>query len=537
MRVHPWIVCIFSVMALFTSQTGFAQNGDMGGLPGPGAAGGPLYPPNQYAPVNAGAPGAGGFVPPPPGGPAGAWDPIAAGQNGGPGYHPDRKPGPNISPFEHRYAEHQNEDGLWFFQSDNSNRRYYANFDIRIGRYRRPDQTKVGVDVAPPGFTPRFNGAPFPDFVPDDGGPNAPFFDFLQVDTGVFFDSFVGNRNQINTIAVGERSGEPDPSVNGFNLEWGFRDPGGNGLELAGWYTPEAHWAYSRGFNPPFEDVLLQTNSANGQPIVITHSLPIAVRDSFVNVPFDRFFGLSFESVSGGGHLDWLMTPLRQSSWYRIAPTVGMQMTYIGETFTFRGVDSGFSAIAPTTTTTVPATGDDFAVGNNGILIPVLPVLAPYEMQIYSEVDSYLFGPQLGLQYEIGGGTPRLVGKSRGGLAANHERLELSGFGVGDPTDLVSYNPNAAFREVQEHTRLSPTTSHEIIAEAKILGLIPIIKKVHFLEQAKFRAGYQINAAFEIQRPHRTIEYNGTPLIPAIRNDRETRWYVESWNFGLHWDY
>ncbi len=537
MRVHPRIVLILSVAAFSVCRIGMAQPGGFGSLPSDGNNGGAFAPPGALPPgalppgtispggsgYGAGYPGGGGFpgmenpyVGPPLVQPAGAWDPIAAGQNGGPGYHPDRQPWPHVSPFEDRFAEHTNEDGLWFFRRDNSDRKYFANLDYRFASYRRPDQTRVGFDTT----------ANTPNLLPFGS------FGFLPIDTGTLYDSFIGNGQSINTIAVKEQSLESDPTVNGFLLEWGFTDPTQNGFDFSVWYTPEAHMAYSRGFNPGRQEVINATNGRDGRPLTITNSLPIFDGTNVQLLTFDSFFGINFQSVGGGGDVNWKFTPIRQDSWYKIAPTAGFQAMYIGEDFSLEGVDtSGFRTFGGQ------------GLGNTFSLIPGFD--RSHLLRILSEVNSYLAGPQIGLKYEVGGENLKITGHSQVGVAMNREKITLSGFGVGDP--FVDFNRSAGpnplfsqdfrFREEQTHTRLSPTTSHEIMAQAKIFSLIPLINKIQFLEQAKFRIGYQINAAFEIQRPHRVIEYNGLPLIPAIRNDQETRWYVESYNFGVHWDY
>lgn len=567
MRVHPWILSVLSVMALSAGQSGFAQFDGLGGMPSSGGPGG------GYSPADPFAAGAGGFgdpnfsggfagdpnfVPPPPVNPAGAWDPIAAGQNGGPGYDPNRQPWPGISPFENQFVEHSHENELWFYRASNSGRKYYANVDYRLTNFRRPDVTRVGAEV---NLTPDFEDANT--LVPGSAGLA---LDFLPVDTGVLFDSFTGNRLLVNTVAVNEQHGESAPDVNGFRLEWGFREADDHGFEMSGWYAPEAHWAYSRGFNPNQADVLTGRNIDDMMPLTITNSLPLndGSRDG-VLVQFDKFFGLTFESEGGGGELNWLFSPVWRSEWYQFAPTAGMQFLYIGEKFSFRGLDSGLYTIpipgqnivttrpglAPIATTRV-GTKTPFLPGGLGPFVAV----APYEQQMLSEIDSYLTGPQVGMQFRVGGDHLRLIGKSNIGLAANYERMQLRTFGVGNPEILNGdfgrnflfppvtasgpnplYDQNSRFREEQTHLRLSPTTSHELMAEVGLFEYIPIVNRLHFLKEAKFRAGYQINVAFEVQRPNRTIEYNGFPLIPAIRNDQETRWYAESWNFGIHWNY
>ena len=202
-----------------------------------------------------------------------------------------------------------------------------------------------------------------------------------------------------------------------------------------------------------------------------------------------------------------------------------MQFLYIGEEFMFNAADSGGGY-----TVTIPP----------GLVNPATytQVVSPFESQIKSKVNSFLFGPQIGLRFQVGGDNLKLVGHSNVGLAMNHQRLELSSFGVGNALlNPAAFNQTMRFHEKQEHTLLSPITSHEVAFQANIFQFIPLVRKVHFLSEANFRIGYQIQAAYNVQRPNRTIQYNGFPLIPAIRTDQESRWYVQSYNFGLNWNY
>jgi hypothetical protein len=330
---------------------------------------------------------------------------------------------------------------------------------------------------------------------------------------------------------VNEQHLESNPGVNGFQLNWGFREPSDEGFQISGWYTPEGEWAYSRGYNPSRLQVVTETNFTLGLPLVIANALPVndglpdgvngAVNGDYLL--YDRFFGLNFTSISGGGELNWNFTPFWRSDWYQFAPTAGLQMLYIGEKFSFNAADSGGALIFD-----VPPGLEDPST--------YVQVVTPFESQIISQIDSWLFGPQVGLQFEIGGENLKIRGHSQVGLSMNHEQMELTSFGVGNGFGSY-FNQDTRFREEQNHTVLSPTTVQSIILEAKLFQYIPYVNKVHFLEEAKFRAGYQLNGAYNIQRPHRTVEYNAAPLIPAIRTDQAVSWYVQSWNFGIHWEY
>ncbi len=537
MRVHPWIASILSGLALLAGgQAGFAQQNEMESIPGGESAGIPLYSAGPAAPGAMGYPapyGANPVVPPPPSAPSGAWDPIAAGQNGGPGYLPSQKPWPGISPFENRFAEHANEGGLWFLRRNNSARRYFANVDYRFAHYRRPTSTKVGSIIAPQTNTAA--GIPT---------------EFLPVDTGVLYDSFIGNFHGLPTstggtgtttggvatvdnVAVNEQHLQSRPAVNGFKIDWGFQEPTGNGMVFSGWYTPQAHWLYSRGFNATPQEIANRNEATLGKPLAITNALPL--NDGLPNgingtvdgtyVTYDRLFRLDYQSVAGGGDMNWLFTPFWKNDWFQFSPTGGLQFLYIGEEFSLNAADSGGSL-----TFNVPPGLEDptsFA-----------PAVTPFQSQIISKVNSFLFGPQIGLRFQVGGDNLKLVGHSNFGLAMNHERMELSSFGVGNAlTNPAAFNQNARFHEKQEHTILSPITSHEVAFQAHVFQFIPGIRKIHFLSEANFRIGYQIQAAYNVQRPNRTVQYNGFPLIPAIRTDQETSWYVQSYNFGVNWNY
>ncbi len=535
MRVHPWIASILSGLALSAGgQAAWAQQQELGSIPGGESAGIPLYSPSPAGPGLPGYPaGIRPVVPPPAPPPSGAWDPIAAGQNGGPGYLPDQKPWPAISPFENRFVEHTNEGGLWFLRKNNSSRRYFTNVDYRFAHYERPTSTKVGSIIAPQTNTAAGVAT-----------------EFLPVDTGVLYDSFLGNfhglgggttgggtgttQNQtggsVSNVAVNERHLQSRPAVNGFKIDFGFQEPTGDGMIFSGWYTPQAHWLYSRGFNATPQEIANRTESALGKPLVITNALPLndGIPDGVngtINgtyVTYDRLFQLDYQTVAGGGDMNWLFTPFWKDDWYQFAPTAGMQFLYIGEEFMLNAADSG-----GTVTFNVPP----------GLENPTSFVAGtPFESQIVSKVNSFLFGPQVGLRFQVGGDNLKLIGHSNFGLAMNHQRLELSSFGVGDPASGF-FSQTARFHEKQEHTLLSPITSHEVSFQAHVFQYIPLIRKVHFLSEANFRIGYQIQAAYNVQRPNRTVQYNGFPLIPAIRTDQETSWYVQSYNFGVNWNY
>ncbi len=333
-----------------------------------------------------------------------------------------------------------------------------------------------------------------------------------------------------NTV-VNEQHLPSKPNVNGFQVTWGFTEPSDEGLNLTGWYTNQAHWSYSRGFNASVQDVVNQSNSSNGMPLAITNALPIndglpdgpngKVNGAYV--PYDRFFGLDYTSSGAGGNVNWNFTPLMRGDWYKLAPTAGIQALFIGETFTFNGAASGGTV----TFNTPPGLEDPTTY---------VQTVAPFAAQIRSDIKSYLFGPQAGIKFEIGGDNFKILGNSQFGLSMNNERILLTSRGVGDGFSPF-YDRTSRFSERQNHIVLSPTTTQQVTAQARIFQYIPVVRKIHFLEQATFRLGYQINVAYNVQRPNRTIQYNGFPLIPAIRTDQATNWYTESFNFGVHWTY
>ncbi len=498
--------------------------------PGPQMAGPGMMPGGQMAPGSMPHPGA--YCPPPgpygnggpgPMGPIPSNSPIMAGQGGGPGPGPNSNPWPKNSFFDFDFQQHINKDGLWFMEQKGWGRDYFGNAEVFFARVRQPSDAIVGsVPIALQ--TPFFDngGARFPVVSTD------AMFNFVQ-QTVTANDTNPGEEIRADPILVNERRAGhvpvdqtdedcPDeyPYELGGKFRWGWIEPAGHGFDVSGYFISQSNWSFSRGFdpNPPF----------NGEGLAVTAALALNNgTPEGVLVPYDRFFGIQFESQSASVSSAFRMTPLYKNDWMNIKPLIGLRYLWIGEAFQFEGRDSGGSV---TFDGSGPAQVDTYVQSGS-----------PYETQIRSEITSHLFAPEAGVSFDIGGDRFKILGRTAVGLAANFEELELSGFGVGDGFTDPNFIQNRRFSENRDHVRLSPIASAEVILEMNIIPYIPLLKRVRILREAKIQGGYNVLAAYQLHRPHKSIEYNAQPLTPTIRENDRDRWYLSGYTLGIHWDF
>ncbi len=205
------------------------------------------------------------------------------------------------------------------------------------------------------------------------------------------------------------------------------------------------------------------------------------------------------------------------------------------------------------------------AAGNNGVLPgrpvpgsvdPPDPNILPIEAHLRSNTKSQMWGPEVGLNFELGGDKFRLQLQSKFGLLANHSTREIDGYGIGRSQLFASGNatvgapatvngtpvglPNdptlSQFHEQETTTHVSPTFEQSIMVSAPILKYVPLVKKVRLFEEANFNLGYTWLVAGAVYRPGNVIDWAGYPNFPTI-NSEKTTWFLSSWNFGVEWTY
>jgi hypothetical protein len=479
MRFQPWTTVVACLLlasgSLARAQSLLPESGYF-----PAA---PLGDPSCAMP--AGPWGMGGDVAGPPGGYASTAGAVGA---GGEVYA-----WPQISPYQdYPLSQHYVDDGLWHWQGSNEPRLYYFDVEGIFAKYRGPEGKLIGFEGAPP-------------------FPATPTSTFLPLNADVVEHGFYAFAQVSDPL---ERRGEQEPDEGGLRLTWGFFDRDESGLKFSAWSATEAYWFFQRGTNG---------NPFNFLDIRATAGLPLNDGAGGVTVPYDLLFSIDMSSHGAGADAAVYMTPRWNTSFIKMQPLWGFRYTFIEEGFGFHGRDSGAAYVI-----TFPPGLVDPATFIPGV---------PYESTLESDVTSHVFGPEVGARMSIGGDNFRLIGESRFGFAANLEELDLRGNAIGDGFLNPNFRQFSPFRRSETHGHISPTMAHSFDVEMNILGLIPLVKRLTVLEQAKLRVGYSIVWVGEVARPYDTIEWNGLPLFPNIEVDDRTSWYIGGWDVGLHFEY
>ncbi len=329
---------------------------------------------------------------------------------------------------------------------------------------------------------------------------------------------------------------------------------------------------------------LTELNALNG-------SLPINDGSGVADrIPFDTLFEMQFSQQAWGAGLQVLRPPVVRGSWYTLRPIIGLKYVDIRESFKFRGLDSGaeyeffnFSNVTLGTggnnnggggnnnnnnTTVEEADGrpdqDTFNDGTtNGNPAANRPNVAPlptnpYEVQIGASNQARSAGPEFGFRADLqGGGDTRLWFVATAGLAATRETTNLSGFGVYnhflnsvDPDNNILTpdggelgtgvgaltDAQTAFNEQATITHVSPMLDLAVNFEIKVFEHIPLLNRVEFLEDARFKTSYGFLYVGNITRPQNSINYTSFPINPSIDPDR-SGWTMQKWSFGIDWEY
>ncbi len=423
-----------------------------------------------------------------------AGSPASPGASDPGGFPASYAPWPGMSPYENHYSRHYNENGLWNWDANNKPQRYFFTLESLVSRTKRPEENRVGS----PGVPPLEDGF------------------FRPINFGAFTSGIIGNVS-INTGAVFQDR-KPDPTAPGIRGTWGFSNPDGSGLEIAGFWSSDVNWLFRRGTDPliDFDPTALR----------ITAALPLDDGLGGSSVPYDKLFKISYDTETFGAEVTWLLTPKWDRRFFTVRPLWGFRYMFIRERFLFEGKDSGLAI------TFNPDGTPDLTVD------PVFVVPA-FHSNLQSAVRSHLAGPQIGLRYELGRDKLKIWGESIAGILANRESIELSGNGIGDGfnTNGPNFVQESPFSGSQVHTHVSPLLEQSVYLEMKVFGLIPILRKMHVLENAKLRAGYSITGVWEMSRPGSSFIWQGLPRHPRIQVQRADKWYIKSWHFGIYWNY
>jgi hypothetical protein len=549
MRIHQWLIpAMISLLSVTITNSLVAQDPyqtvgnhllDQGGLqmpaqgyggtPSPGYGGDMSY--QGYSGGASGEPfnipaSSGQFIP--------QHSAVSTAPAGQASFQEGMNPWPQISPFDHAWSQHRIDDGLWVNETRNDSIKYHFSTAAMIATVRPPERTRIGEEAIDPDQHIRLETIVWP-----------------STDT----------RNVYDSKATG-----------GIQFKWGLEQEDEQGLELSGFYIPNVNRVTHLG-------------TRNGDPtdpgdynltipgiLVNTDLLWLSGEVSGERrLRFDTSQRYSYTHEAWGANSSWYMSPLYKRGNIRIRPLLGVRYVGIGETFRFEGVDSGdryaIAAVGGTTGTTGATGGTGTGgTGTTQTAVEITGIIFDGPEQyttLTSATNSHLFGPELGLDYVLGGKTFQFNGSTRFGLMANREELKVSGTGFGgafstrsifsgtttggtggaaggvpvESTFDFDFDPDRVFKSTKSHMHVSPMFTQDINMEVAVLDLIPFINKKSFFDKAVVKVGYSVVIATEVARPESIIKWNDQPQDPQINSKRRTNWWVQSLNLGLEWRY
>jgi hypothetical protein len=262
---------------------------------------------------------------------------------------------------------------------------------------------------------------------------------------------------------------------------------------------------------------------------------------------YDVLYRMNVTSEFGGGDLQmYLADLLTDHSAVRVRPVYSGKYMFLGESFQFRGVDSGLSYTFD---------GEDGNAGGGGgggqqqgpTFRPVGPPFTINSDLFESRFKAYTYtnlaGPTVGLRYDLGRSKNfNIWGQTVFGLMANYEQIRINGFNAGENVVtqfLLGTNMLAGdsrFEDTATHAHVSPLFEGSINADSRVLAELPLIKSVPFLSSANLKLGYTHTIVGHVARPWSSVKWFGFPQEPKIDINYKN-WYVGRFNLGLEWVY
>jgi hypothetical protein len=499
-------------------------------------------------------------------------------------------PWPQISPYGMgNYASdtHYNQGGNWFRQVINKKREYNFSVDALSVIMAKPgpgtvgarpmslDRITRGLDgfevstygvAAQPGSGQNNNNTNGSGTI----GPST-----LLIDTGVYPYPFLFETGDVTPISVIDNALFPihnfgmfgDFRTPGLQVNWGFENESGGGFKADAWWAFEDDQRFQRGHDKINGVTLTQPIIINQNGLMLftkngavtwDTGIPISVLP-VGNTPginggvvgaqkYDVMYRLTTSAEAGGGNLQFLMQDLMYSnSVVRVRPVWTGKYMYIGESFAFRGVDSGLSYTID---------GEDGAGGGGGggggqqqapTFRPVGPPFTInndlFETQLNSNTWTHLAGPTVGFRYDFGRSDEfKIWGQTSAGLLANHETIRVNGFNAGETvvteflTGTNMLDADSRFSDTERNSHVSPVFEQTFMAESRVLSALPVIKEVPLLANANLKLGWTSTVIGKVARPTDSVAWLGFPRFPKVDVNYKN-WYVSKFNVGLEWTY
>ena len=265
---------------------------------------------------------------------------------------------------------------------------------------------------------------------------------------------------------------------------------------------------------------------------------------------YDLLYNLEFSGEQAGTEMSFLFTPLLKKGRMRVRPSLGLRFNYVNESFDFTGLDSGALNITTQNGDTTgifapppgpgiinPFTGSVFATGGDPpLVIDELIPYFPYQSALTNEVQSYLFGPQAGLHFDMEGKFLTLNSHVKAGVAGLQERIRVEGRGFNLNQHITG--DLMPFRDQKTHSRLSPFVDFNVRGDLNLFPYVPVINRFKFLKNARFTGGFSATSFWEISRPLDAVIWreanSGNPFVNDDSDDR-SQLYFTNWDLGVTW--
>lgn len=325
---------------------------------------------------------------------------------------------------------------------------------------------------------------------------------------------------------VGER--RETPRSPGLRLVFGLEDEDESGFDWTGWWLNDEAQTFRRGFDDP------QRLRPAGVVLFDLGQLPTSTRErDLVEVlSYNQLFELKHESEAAGTDLAFYHTPMVDFGWLVMRPLYGARYNYVREQFNFTGRDTGQFVVYDFQGFPQAISDTEFAFDDPEITYD----LFPYETSATSEVQSHLYGPQIGLDMKLGGEHFMITSAAKTGVVANTERLSLGAYGFGSQEAITGQR--AFFSDSKTHTRVVPFLEFNANADINVFPIIPVVNRWHFLKNARLRTGWSALVVGNMQRPMDQIAWRSEAAGgPHIKERGRDAWYMQYWNIGVHWNF
>jgi hypothetical protein len=425
----------------------------------------------------------------------GVYPDPAGGYDGGPnyadpamqGYPPPitTPPGtgyyPQVSPYDTRVRDRTyRENGIWVNDSLYGDRKYAFSLEYLRVFFNRPGMDTVGAG----------NVGPDP--------------------------------NLGNTVTTSVFSNGGDLKSDGIQGKFIIQNADTTTFEARGWWTAEGNSVY---------EPLGRGNSGDATTFaprgVITYDDGTKIGRA---VRYDTDFQLGYKAQAFGGDLTWSTMPFFETEGFKLRALFGGKYVKLREQFTFHGEDSGLN---------YSNGGTGSGTGGN-VFLPNPFGNPNFSSDMTSRTKSDFAGLEAGIRYEFGGKNFLLWGQSRGAVTANHEDISLYGNNMGDgytdgfPTPTAGSPKPNFFNHHESHTHISPMFSQDFYFKGKVFQAIPFLNDVPFLASADMLVGYNFLLIGNVARPSKYIDYRLDDPKIALNH---SRWLMQTFNFGLQWQF